>query len=462
MKRDQRDLSNNGFVTQPLSGWGRFPVERCHLFRPERRADLVKILASRLQPSYIPYGLGRSYGDAALNRDQGVICLTRLNRFLSFDASAGVLECEAGVSLFEILRNFLPRGFFLPVTPGTKFVTLGGAIASDVHGKNHHKDGTLANFLLDFRLLAATGEVLLCSPGANPEVFWATVGGMGLTGIILSARIRLLRVESSQVVVDYQTARNLDEALTVMRESDHRYQYSVAWIDCLAEGEAMGRAVLMRGNHAVAADLPSRLGNPLAWPTPGRVSVPLDFPSWLLNRYTVGGFNRLYCRWHRNSSQRLLSLEKFFYHLDAIEHWNRMYGKRGFVQYQVVFPLESSREGLRALLERLIQSRRAAFLAVLKNFGEANQGLLSFPRKGFTLALDLPVARGLLPLLHELNKLVLRYAGRVYLAKDAVLAAGDFAAMYPTLDQFRAIKQRLDRAGIFSSSLARRVGIVGN
>ena len=210
----------DGFLTQPLSGWGRFPVERCNVYRPESTRQLAGILTSGAQPCFISYGLGRSYGDAALNKDGGVICHTRLNRFLAFDAQTGVLECEAGASLDEILQYFLPRGFFLPVTPGTRFVTVGGAIAADVHGKNHHQDGTFGNFVLDFKLLTAKGEVISCSTASNPEVFWATLGGMGLTGVVLSARIKLRPVESAYVLVDYQKAENLEDALGRMTESD--------------------------------------------------------------------------------------------------------------------------------------------------------------------------------------------------------------------------------------------------
>jgi decaprenylphospho-beta-D-ribofuranose 2-oxidase len=450
----------DGFETRRLAGWGRFPVECCHVFRPPGQAELAELLTSGLQPSYIAHGLGRSYGDAALNRERGVVCLAGLNRFLSFDASTPVLECEAGVSFADILRHFLPRGFFPPVTPGTKFVTVGGAIASDIHGKNHHRDGTLSAFILDFRLLTASGECLTCSPTANSEIFWATLGGMGLTGFVLSARVRLRRVESAQVLVDYQKVRNLDEAAGLMLESDDRYQYSVAWMDCLAKGSSLGRAVLMRGHHAAAADLPARVSDPLSLATGTRLRIPFDFPSLSLNRYTVGAFNALFYGWHSTSTQRLVDLEKFFYPLDAIEGWNRMYGKRGFVQYQVALPLETSGEGLKVLLERLVRSRRPSFLAVLKRFGDSNAGPLSFPLKGFTLALDLPMVEGLVPFLHELNAVVRDYGGRVYLAKDAVLNAEEFAGMYPKLEGFRNIKERLDPKGLLSSSLARRVGIV--
>jgi FAD/FMN-containing dehydrogenase len=449
-----------GFITQPLSGWGRFPVESCNVYRPESRRQLAAILESGAQPSFISSGLGRSYGDAALNGCAGVIRHTKLNRFLAFDAQAGVLECEAGASLAEILQYFLPRGFFLSVMPGTKFVTVGGAIAADVHGKNHHQDGTFANFVLDFNLLTPAGEKLICSPTNNAEIFWATLGGMGLTGIILSARIRLRPVDSAWVLVDYQKAANLEDALGRMAESDVRYEYSVAWIDCLAMGRHMGRAVLMRGNHAPAKELPARIRHPLAEPSRLRWSLPFDFPSLALNSLTVHAFNSFYYGVHRNAGAQLVDFENFFYPLDAIEHWNRLYGRRGFVQYQVALPLEGGLEGLKLLLTRLAQSRRASFLAVLKSFGKHNPGLLSFPIQGYTLALDLPVARGLIPLLHELDRMVLDYGGRIYLAKDAVTTAQSFAAMYPKLEQFRTIKGKLDPRGLLSSSQARRLAIV--
>jgi FAD/FMN-containing dehydrogenase len=448
------------FATQLLSGWGRYPVESCHVFRPEKRSEVAATLASGLQPSYIPRGLGRSYGDAALNENAGVIWPILLNRFLSFDSATGALECESGVSLAEIIQYFLPRGWFLPVTPGTKFVTVGGAIAADIHGKNHHKDGSFSNFVLDFRLLAPTGEVLLCSRAAHPEIFWATVGGMGLTGVVLSARLQLRRVDSAYVFVDFHKAPNLEDALTTMEASDERYQYSVAWIDGIATGKSMGRSVLMRGNHAPAAELPARVRHALAAPTGHQWNLFLDFPSGALNRLTVKAFNTAYYAIHHTAPRQLVGLEKFFYPLDAINHWNRMYGKRGFVQYQIALPQASGRAGLRTILDRLARSGRASFLAVLKRFGDAGPGLLSFPMRGYTLALDIPAARRLVPFIHELDRMTLDYGGRIYLAKDALLQAGDFATMYPQLESFRAIQRKLDPKRLFSSSLARRLGIV--
>ena len=452
--------SSIGFVTQSLSGWGRYPVQSCHVFRPEKRSEVQATLARGQQPTYISRGLGRSYGDAALNENAGVIGHLLLNRFLAFDSTSGLLECEGGVSLAEIIQYFLPRGWFLPVTPGTKFVTVGGALAADIHGKNHHQDGSFSNYIRDFQLLMPTGEVRLCSPTSHPETFWATVGGMGLTGVILSARLELRRVDSAYVWVDYHQAPNLAEALAMMEESDERYQYSVAWIDGLTTGQAMGRSVLMRGNHAAAAGLPKHIQAPLAVPAGRQWNLPFDFPSLALNRLSVQAFNAAYYALHRSRTKQLVSMEKFFYPLDAILQWNRMYGKRGFVQYQIALPQASGREGLRTILDRLARSGRASFLAVLKRFGDAGPGLLSFPLRGYTLALDIPAARGLVPFLHELDRMTLDYGGRIYLAKDAVVRAGDFAVMYPKLESFRVIQRRLDPQGVLSSSLARRLAIV--
>lgn len=449
-------------VEANTSGWGRYPVERCHVHRPEKRSDVARVLTSGEQPSYISRGLGRSYGDAALNQDGGVISHLRLNRFLAFHTETGVLECEAGVSLADIAQTFLPRGFFLPVTPGTKYVTVGGAIASDVHGKNHHVDGTFAEFVLDFRLQTPTGEALTCSREENSEVFWATIGGMGLTGAILSARIRLRHVESAYVRADYRKAGNVDEALSAFVQSDNSYRYSVAWIDCLASGASLGRSVLMQANDATADEVCAERSaqDPFALPKKRTITIPFYFPAGTLNRASIQVFNTLYYWKQRDAVGKLIDYESFFYPLDSVGDWNRLYGKRGFVQYQAALPVDGGREGIRALLERLSAAKRASFLAVLKRFGPANPGLLSFPFEGYTLALDLPNRDGLQRFLRELDEITLRFGGRVYLAKDAALTPETFSAMYPRADEFRRVKRELDPEGRLSSSLARRVGLV--
>jgi FAD/FMN-containing dehydrogenase len=451
----------NRFVTKSIAGWGNLPVQTCNLFRAEKRRDLLLALRDGKQPSYISRGLGRSYGDSSLNENQGVILNQRLNRFIAFDPTSGTLHCEAGVSLQEVLDIFVPRGFFPAVTPGTKYVTVGGAIAADVHGKNHHYDGCISEFVDAFTLLTACGDILNCSRGENPDAFWATIGGMGLTGIILDVTMRLRPIESAYVTVDYQKAPDLDAALAAFSKGDEHYRYSVAWIDCLASGAALGRSVLMRGNTAGVEDLPvQQRAEPLRFHARRRKSVPFNMPGFALNRLSVKAFNALFYRRH-SDARRIVDYDEFFYPLDSIYHWNRMYGRRGFVQYQAVFPTESSRAGLVQLLETISASKLASFLAVLKSFGPQNQGMLSFPRAGSTLALDLPnKGARLTELLDRLDKIVLDHGGRLYLAKDSRMSAEMFRRMYPRLDEFRQVKAKLDPQNQFSSSQARRIGLV--
>lgn len=447
-------------IPRVLSGWGRFPVESVRVYRPEKTAEIAAIWTNPGAQGCISRGLGRSYGDAALNRDGGVIDHTRLNRLLAFNSSTGELECEAGVSLADIIQTFLPRGFFLPVTPGTQFVTIGGAIAADVHGKNHHHDGSFANFVDGLDLLTPGVELLHCSRQVNSDAFWATIGGMGLTGSILRARVRLRRVESAYVLVDYLRAPGLDALWSAMERSDDQYEYSVAWIDATARGGRLGRGVLMQACHATAGQVESHHRKPLAWPRRAAVRVPFDFPAWALSHPAVAAFNRIYYRVHAGALGRLVDIESYFYPLDRLQQWNRMYGGRGFVQYQVVLPHATARRGVAALLERVAGARRPSFLAVLKRFGEAGGGLLSFPMPGATLALDLPYDSNLPAFLQRLDGQVAEWGGRTYLAKDSTMSAEHFAATYPRLEEFRAVQRRLDPEGKARSSLARRLKIV--
>lgn len=448
------------FREQSLAGWGNMAAERSPVYRPARLDDLRGTI-EHCGPTLISRGLGRSYGDAAINA-AGVVSHLRLNRLLSFDAQQGIVECEAGVSFDDLLRVALPRGFFPSVTPGTKHVTIGGAIAADVHGKNHHVDGSFADSLLDFRLLMASGEILPCSRTQNAPVFWATLGGMGLTGAIVDARFRLRPVTSAYLTVDYEKTADLDATLERFAQGDARYQYSVAWIDCLARGRSLGRSVLMRGNHTPAEELPAAVGQPLPLRIRRGKRVPGFLPNCVLNSWSVRAFNAVYYRRH-GDRRALVDYDRFFYPLDAIEHWNRIYGRRGFLQYQAVFPTASSRAGLVALLETIAASRQASFLAVLKTFGPANRGLLSFPVAGSTLAVDLPnTGPAVMALLDELDEIVIRHGGRVYLAKDVRLPRQAFEAMYPRADEFRRVKAALDPSGRFDSALARRLGLSGD
>jgi decaprenylphospho-beta-D-ribofuranose 2-oxidase len=429
------------------------------VYRPEASSSAAEVLRDAPESSVIARGLGRSYGDPAINGAGAVMSMVRLNHFVGFDREQGWLECEAGVTLAEILEHFLPRGWFLPVVPGTKFVTVGGAIAQDIHGKNHHRDGSFGNFVEHLDLLTAPGEVLRCSPDQHAEVFWATVGGAGLTGVILRARLRLMRVETGYVRVDYQRAPNLDEALALISATDTRHAYSVAWIDCLAQGRQMGRAVIMSGGHASRTDLPRDATGAFAPALATRPPVPFDLPGFVLSPFSVRAFNAFFYRRHPSRVGRVLDFDRYFFPLDSIPQWNRIYGRRGFVQYQATFP-HSELEGLRKLLERLSGASRASFLAVLKRFGAGGRGYLSYPIEGFTLSLDIPMRAGLLEFLHEIDRLVLDHDGRLYLAKDASMAPETFAAMYPRLPEFLAVKQRVDPRGRLASRQARRLRLV--
>jgi len=451
------------FKVQTIGGWGNYPVVQCNVYRPEKLAEARQLVVeANEQPNLIPRGLGRSYGDAALNDNSGVMLFGKLNRMLDFDPATGVLHCEAGVTIQDILNVFLPRGFFPPVTPGTKFVTLGGAIAADVHGKNHHRDGCISEYVHEFELLTGQDEVVRCARDENTDAFWATIGGMGLTGVILTAKLRLIPTPSAYLKVDYKRTRNLDQSLEEFGSGDADYRYSVAWIDCLASGASLGRSVLMRGNPAQVVELTTEgmKRNPLRPKLKNKKSMPIFAPAFALNPLSVKAFNSVFYSRHGDGT-RIVDYDSFFYPLDSIEHWNRMYGKRGFVQYQAALPPETSRAGLMAMLEELAASGRASFLAVLKTFGPQNPGLLSFPRAGQTLAIDLPnTGESMRQLLSRLDAIVLKNGGRVYLAKDACMERATFEAMYPRLAEFKQIKNQLDPNNRFSSTQARRLGIV--
>ncbi|TXT26866.1 MAG: FAD linked oxidase domain-containing protein [Gallionellaceae bacterium] len=446
-----------GTRVAPVSGWGRYPVQSCELERPERYADLRPF-----DGGLIVRGQGRSYGDAALNEDGRVLLTERVNRLLDLDAEQGILRAEAGVTLAEILGVIVPKGWFLPVTPGTKFVSLGGCVAADVHGKNHHRDGSFCDHILGLEMILADGRRLPCSPAENAALFWATVGGMGLTGIIGEVTLKLIPIQNGYMKVHHRAAGNLEQLFQLLEDPAMDDRYTVAWLDSLATGQHLGRGIAMFGHHAASEDLPAGLDNS---PKPGRSrAIPFDFPAIALNPASIGAFNAwYYAREGKKREPFLCGYDPYFYPLDAIGNWNRMYGKRGFVQYQCVIPGATAFDGIKALLGKLADSRRASFLAVLKRFGAQGKGLLSFPMAGYTLALDLPIRdTGLFELLDELDQIVLKCGGRIYLAKDARLSAESFRAMYPRYGEWLKIKNVVDPKNVFSSSLSRRLGVDGD
>ncbi len=446
--------------TVELSGWGRYPRVRARVVRPELVSHVAAHVAGGVE-GVIARGLGRSYGDAALPAEGGVAVLTeRLSRFLSFDERAGLLKAEAGTTLAEVLETFLPRGWFPTVVPGTKYVTLGGCVAADVHGKNQHHAGTFGAHTTELTMRLADGSLVHCSPHEDSELFRATVGGMGLTGFIADVSFRLARVETAHMLVRHQPARDLEESLGLLEDQAFDDEYVVSWIDCLAEGPRLGRGVLMRGNHARLNEVKNDV-DPLRLAPRRRLRLPFDLPALALNHSTARAFNSLYFRRQASKTSHFITdIESFFFPLDAVGGWNRAYGRRGFVQYQCVLPTAEARAGLRLMLEALNESRLPCLLAVLKRFGAEGAGLLSFPMKGYTLALDFPVrGQELFDLLKKFDRIVSERGGRVYLAKDACLDAETFRAMYPRQEEWRRVKERVDPGGRFRSALSERLGI---
>ncbi|MFE2462432.1 FAD-binding protein [Streptomyces sp. NPDC059402] len=444
-----------------VTGWGRTAPTGALVVRPRTYEEAAVAVRDCGVRGGIARGLGRAYGDAAQNAGGAVLDMTALDRVHAVDVAGGTVLCDAGVSLHRLMQVLLPLGWFVPVTPGTRYVTVGGAIGADIHGKNHHVSGSFTRHVLSLELLTADGRVRTVAPGT--PLFDATAGGMGLTGVILTATLRLQPVETALMSVDTERAGDLDDLMARLTATDHRYRYSVAWIDLLARGRATGRAVLTRGDHAPLDALPARSRarrEPLAFRTSRLPATPDVLPGGLLSRTTVGLFNELwYRKAPRVSRGRLQRISTFFHPLDGVPHWNRVYGRGGFVQYQFVVP-HGREEALRSIVRRISARRCPSFLAVLKRFGAADPGWLSFPVPGWTLALDIPAGLpGLGAFLDELDEEVARAGGRVYLAKDSRLRPEMLAAMYPLLDDFRALRAELDPRGVFVSDLARRLAL---
>ncbi|HEY9007966.1 MAG TPA: FAD-binding oxidoreductase [Ohtaekwangia sp.] len=441
---------------ETLSGWGNIPANRSKVVYPRLISDVKDTLAYN---KLLPRGLGRSYADQATNLNHTIVKMEKLNRFIAFDEDKGVLECEAGVSLEDIIQYLAPRGWFPMITPGTKYITIGGAIANDVHGKAHHADGSFVNCVYDFTILLADGSVVKASREENSDLFWANFGGLGLLGTILTAKIQLRKIETTYFVQKAVPAQNLDAMLDAIDESDKDYSSSVAWLDSMAKGKNLGRGVLTMGNHAKLADLPAHLkSNPLKLGKKAKLTVPFYLPSFTLNTLSVKFLNTaLYIM--QKGGKPVAHYDKFFYPLDMINNWNRGYGKRGFIQYQFVLPMENGRENIRKILVEITQSNCVPFLNVLKKFGKGQGGLLSFPFEGYTFAIDFPIKDQLKPFTEKLDKMVLDMGGRIYLGKDAYLDEATFKAMYPQHKEWLEIKRKYDPNNMFSSDLSRRIGL---
>ena len=432
-----------------LHGWGRYPVIEADLYAPNTIGELQRLKLECNHIGVTPRGLGRSYGDSSLGNT--VVSTRYLDHILAFDEATGIVHCSGGVTLADLLNTFVPQGWFLPVTPGTRFVTIGGAIASDVHGKNHHSEGCFCNHILSIQLFLSEERIVTCSRTEYTDLFHATCGGMGLTGIILSASLQLKPIKSTLIDQTTFQAKNIEEVLALFeREVDKTY--SVAWIDCIVKGSSLGRSLLMVGEHVQEGGYPMQ--NKLA------IDLPLDMPSQLLNRYTVQAFNTIYYnRILKNMEQSKVHYAPFFYPLDRVNDWNRLYGKNGFTQYQFVIQKAAGLEGMTKILKLIAASGRGSFLAVLKAFGMQNDNFLSFPMEGYTLALDFKVEPALFPLLNKLDALVLDYGGRLYLTKDARMSEATFKKSYPAWERFQSIRESYGVKGKFISHQSKRLGL---
>lgn len=430
-----------------LKSWGNFPKVLSKVISIERLSDIGNALKSN--DTLIAYGNGRSYGDSALGKAQ--LDMRGANHFISFDQELGVLKVEAGVLLADILKYFVPRGWFLTISPGTKLITVGGAIASDIHGKNHHHAGCFSESLVSMKVQLADGCQVECSTDNNSDLFNATCGGQGLTGIVLNAELQMKKIQSSQLATTTIKTFGLQETFAAF-ESRQQASYSVAWIDCMATGNKLGRSLLTTGEFLN--------DNTFSYKPKKTFSVPFYFPSFVLNKWFVKLFNILYFNKVRKQvTQAISDIDSFFYPLDAISQWNKIYGKKGFVQYQFILPLSSSFEGIKEALELISSSGRGSFLAVLKLYGKENQNYLSFPMEGYSLALDFKLDDSLFDFLNELDEIVVKHKGRVYLAKDARMSAKIFEKGYPKLNKFKQVRNKFDPNKQFSSSQSSRLGL---
>lgn len=438
-----------------ISNWGRFPAIDAIVNNFSRSNDLKKEL-----PAYKPViarGLGRCYGDSSLSKN--ILSTLNFNRITSLNVADGIIVCQAGVTLKDIIEIIVPKGWFLPVTPGTKFVTVGGAVASDVHGKNHHRVGSFSEFVLYLDLMLSDGSVIRCSKVENNDIFRAVCGGMGLTGVILTVSLKLQKIETSYIKQKLIKTKDLAETMDLFEKHD-RQTYSVAWIDCLSRGAFMGRSILMLGEHARTEELKKHRSaeTPLTLTEKSSFRVPFYFPKVFLNTYSARLFNFFY--YHKKTGKdSIIDLDAFFYPLDTIHDWNKIYGSRGFVQYQFVLPKEVSKKGLSEILKKINDRRSGCFLAVLKLMGPENRNRISFPMEGYTLALDFPMTPDLFDFLDELDKIVQGYGGRLYLAKDARMSKEMFLGSYSKADDFINIKNRLDKDSRFESLQSRRIGL---
>ena len=436
-------------MKKELFNWSVYPKVTTEELQFSSSGELQSLLHS--SKSLIARGNGRSYGDASLNENTTVSTLY-FDKFLDFDRNTGVLTAQSGLLLSEILDVIVPSGWFLPVTPGTKFITLGGAIAADVHGKNHHKEGSISDHTLFLDVMIESGETIRCSKNENEDLFQATCGGMGLTGIITTVGLQLKKINSPKIEETRIKAKNLGHLVDLLDKYED-VTYSVAWVDSMTRGKKMGRGILMLGEHYE----PSNNGS-LHYNSKSKINVPFTVPHYLLNRPINKVFNSvLYNKEVFKKEKSLINFDPFFYPLDGITNWNRLYGNKGFLQYQFALPDSTGAEGLEAIMKKICHSGVGSFVSVLKKFGEQRNGMMSFPMKGFTLALDFQITDKLFQLFNDLDELVLKYKGRIYSAKDARMSRSTFHESYPNLEEFCHVVKKYNPSVKFSSMLSDRL-----
>ncbi len=445
-----------------LSGWGQTAPTAADVLTPVTRAEALAALGAPPGRGLIARGLGRSYGDAAQNAGGAVVDLGSLGGVRAFDPETGRLDVAAGTSLDSLMRWFVPRGWFVPVTPGTRHVTVGGAIASDIHGKNHHRAGTWCAHVRRLGLATPAEGAVDVAPDDDPELFWATAGGMGLTGIVLDATVQMTPIETSRALVDTDRTDTLDDCMEMLAAGDDHYEYTVAWVDLLPLRGRVGRSVITRGRFARVDELPAgERRRPLAFAPRALATVPPMVPPGLANRWSIQAFNEAWWRKApRARRDEIQSISRFFHPLDGVEDWNRIYGPRGFLQWQCVVPF-GAEDVLRGVAGAIAAAGVPTLIGVLKRFGAANPGPLSFPLPGWTLSFDIPAAvTGVGPLLDRLDAMVVEAGGRLYLAKDSRARPELMARMYPRLDEWKEVRRRVDPDGVLRSDLARRLGLV--
>jgi len=428
-----------------LKNWGNYPKADGKVIPVATNEELKQSIVN--EPELIAQGNHRSYGDSAFAST--VIDMKDRDYFLDFDQEKGILHCQSGLLFADILKIIIPKGWILPVLPGTQFVTVGGAIASDIHGKNHHKQGTFGQHVLSIRLMLADGSIKTCGKDNNPQLFRASCGGMGLTGIILDAKIQLMAIKSDSIKQKVIKTNDLKQTFKVFEDNQHS-SYSVAWIDCMASDNERGKGLVMLGEFQPQGGLKHEVKS--------KLKLPVFFPAFILNSWSMKIFNYLYYRFAKEGSN-VLSINQFFFPLDSISGWNRMYGKKGFLQYQLVLPLENSYEGMLEILNKIAKSKQGSFLVVLKRMGPANDNLISFPIEGYSLALDFKYSKKLLVLLEQLDKIVIKHKGRLYLCKDARMSQNTFNQGYARADEFRQYRNQLKLNQHFNTQQSQRLSL---